>query len=179
MDFFEFNKFAGTFLGTLLVVIVLAMVTDVLFEIEVPEHNAYGAFEGVAPAETEAEDATTVPTLAALLNAGSAADGARTIRKCTACHNLQKGEDNKIGPNLWGVLGSPRGGVEGFRYSLAFRDLGGDWGYAEIDAYLENPKAAVPGTKMGFGGVKDPADRANVILLLRENSDTVLPLPPS
>jgi cytochrome c len=177
MDSYEFNKFAGAFLATLLVVLVVAMLSETLFEPEELEHNAYGVIESVAAAAADDPEPEQTLSLAALLNTGEAAGGARSARKCMSCHTLQSGEAHKIGPNLWGILGSPQGKQDGYKYSSSFKALEGDWGYAELDAFLENPKSAVSGTKMGFAGIKNPADRANLILMLRANSDSLLPLP--
>ena len=176
MDSFEFNKIGGAALATLLVIFAVGMFTEALMEAEVPEENAFGEIE-VAAADTGSASEEVVLSLAERLAGGDIDRGQRLAKKCIACHTLEAYGADKIGPNLWGILGSARAGNEDFAYSAAFADLGGDWGYAELDAFLENPKDAVPGTKMGFAGVRDGADRASVILLLRQNSETVLPLP--
>lgn len=186
MNIFDLNRFAAAFLGSILFVIVLIVIGNLIFEVDELEQNAYGEIETTTPearvesgaesgAEAEPEGAAS---LAARLAEGSVEAGQRAAKKCAACHTFEKGGRNRIGPNLWGVLGSPRAANADFKYSGALADLGGDWGYAELEAYLEKPKSAVPGTKMAFAGIKDAQDRASVILYLRSVSDVELPLPP-
>lgn len=179
VNFFDVNRFAAAFLGSILVVIVLVVVSDLIFDVDELETNAYGEIEVATSTaeEAEAEEPSVAP-LAARLAEGSVEAGERVAKKCAACHNFDDGGRNGIGPNLWGVLGSPRAANADYSYSGALSDQGGDWGYAELEAFLESPKSATPGTKMSFGGIKDPEDRANLILYLRSVSDVELPLPP-
>lgn len=180
MNAHDINRFAAAFLGTVLLVIVLIVVSNLIFDVDELEQNAFGEIEATtaeATAETEAEPEGTV-SLAALLAAGNVEAGERAAKKCKACHSFDKGGRNGVGPNLWGVLGSPRAANADYKYSGALAELGGDWGYAEMAAFLEKPKSAVPGTKMSFAGVRNPEDRANLILYLRSISDVELPLPP-
>lgn len=194
MNIFDINRFAAAFLGTILFVIVLIVIGNLIFDVDELEQNAFGEIETTIPeataearaesgagaevgAESEAESEDVV-SLAALLAQGSVEAGQRTAKRCTACHTFEKGGRNGIGPNLWGMLGSPRAANADYKYSGALADLGGDWGYAELAAFLEKPKSAVPGTKMSFAGIKDAQDRASLILYLRSVSDVELPLPP-
>ncbi len=184
MNIYDINRFAAAFLGTILFVIVLIVIGNLIFDVDELEQNAFGEIETTIPeatagggAESEAESEDVV-SLAALLAQGSVEAGQRTAKRCTACHTFEKGGRNGIGPNLWGMLGSPRAANADYKYSGALADLGGDWGYAELEAFLEKPKSAVPGTKMSFAGIKDAQDRASLILYLRSVSDVELPLPP-
>ncbi|MEM7237356.1 MAG: cytochrome c family protein [Pseudomonadota bacterium] len=110
----------------------------------------------------------------ALVATGSIAEaadvkkGAKVFRKCKACHKIEDGK-NAVGPHLFGIVGRPVAGVDGYKYSKAMTghaDGGTIWDPAELDAYLTNPKKYVKGTKMSFGGLKKDADRANVIAYL-------------
>jgi cytochrome c len=96
---------------------------------------------------------------------GDAAKGKVLFSKCAICHSVQPGE-NKIGPSLAGIVGRPAASAPGFAYSEAMKKYGVTWDAATLDAYLVNPRQAVPGTKMIFVGLKDPADRANLIAYL-------------
>ncbi len=87
-------------------------------------------------------------------------------RKCAGCHTAQKGATNRIGPNLWGIVGRMRASATGFRYSPALKALGGVWSAADINRFIAKPRAFVPGTKMGFSGLKKDQDRANVVAYL-------------
>jgi cytochrome c len=82
-----------------------------------------------------------------------------------------------IGPNLYGVVGRPKGSMEGFDYSPAMKEKGGNWTYADLYQFLQQPMVFVPGTKMGFAGLPRSQDRLNVIAFLRMQADTPAPLP--
>lgn len=110
------------------------------------------------------------------LAGASPEEGERLFRQCKACHTVDKGGRNRAGPNLYGVVGRPVASVDGFRYSAALSAYGGEWTPDRLDAYLANPRAEVPGTRMSFRGLKDPSDRASVIAFLNANSDTPLDL---
>ena len=96
--------------------------------------------------------------------------GEKVFAKCKACHSADDKMKNGTGPALWGVFNRAVGSVEGFKYSESLKSRGGNWDVAALNAYLENPKAAVPGNKMAFPGLKDAADRANLIAFLAGQS---------
>ena len=84
---------------------------------------------------------------------------------CASCHSLEPGR-NAAGPSLHGVVGRKAGSVPGFRYSAAMEAAGFVWDEASLDAYLAAPQRKVPGNRMGFGGMPDPAARAELIAWL-------------
>ncbi len=86
-------------------------------------------------------------------------------RQCAICHAVVQGK-NMIGPSLFGIVGRKAGTVPNFRYSAANRDSGITWDEAQLDPYLTNPKAVIPGTIMVYVGQKDPQQRANLIAYL-------------
>jgi cytochrome c len=104
--------------------------------------------------------------------------GAEVFKKCTACHNADKGGANGTGPNLWGVVGSGIGKrPTGFAYSSAISGKGGTWTWDNLFTWLKSPRDFASGTKMTFAGLSRPEDRANVIAWLNGQSDSPLPLP--
>lgn len=110
------------------------------------------------------------PDLGTLLAAADPAAGEKVFAKCTACHTINQGGANGIGPNLWGVMGTPIGQhAPGYAYSSALSGHGGAWTYENMDAWLANPRAFASGTKMSFAGLSKPEDRANVIAYMKAN----------
>ncbi len=102
--------------------------------------------------------------------------GRKLFRKCKSCHTPNKGGGNRVGPNLWDVLGRPKASAPGYRYSKALAALGGNWTATDLDAFLTSPKAFAKGTKMSFRGFKKPEDRAAIIGFLGGLSEAPKPL---
>jgi len=99
----------------------------------------------------------------------SAENGMKVAAKCKACHTFEQGGANRTGPNLWGIVGAPVTHKDDFSYSSAMvaeKAKIGHWDKEHLNAYLENPKEYVPGTKMQFNGIKKPADRADLVAWL-------------
>ena len=183
MDSFELNKIAGAALFALLVLLGVQNLASVVYTTNTINPDAY-IVEGVETASLDASatDAGAVedaPSLAMLLAVADAVAGEKVAKKCLACHTFDSGGANKVGPNLWNVLGHPVGARDGFAYSPAMALFGGEWDYERLNDFLESPKKSVPGTKMSFAGVRKPKDRANLIEYMRSLSDSPLPLPPA
>lgn len=100
----------------------------------------------------------------------TAAMGEQIFKRCVACHTIDRGGNNGIGPNLHGIVGRAVASHEGFSYSSAMKAKGGVWDNAALDLYLKQPMMAVPGTRMAFAGIPDDLDRKAVILYLDEQS---------
>ncbi len=100
---------------------------------------------------------------------GDAEAGERVFRKCQACHMVGEDAQNRVGPQLNGLLGRAVGGVEGFNYSNALMDKNGEgvvWTPETLAAFLENPREWAPGTKMSFAGLRKEEERADVTAYL-------------
>ncbi|MFN3971277.1 MAG: c-type cytochrome [Gemmobacter sp.] len=112
---------------------------------------------------------------------GDSARGKDLFRtQCAACHQIGPEAKNRIGPPLNGVFGRRAGTVGGFAYSKSILRMGNDglaWTLETLDAYVENPKALVSGTRMNFRGLKDRDDRLAVLAYLRDYSDSPRDIP--
>lgn len=117
------------------------------------------AAPSVAPPAPEAD-------LGTRLAAADLAQGRQAAQVCASCHTFDQGGADRTGPGLWGVVGRKVASHPGFQYSSAFTAQTGAWTYERLDQYLKNPARAVPGTRMGFAGLRRPQDRANVIAFL-------------
>lgn len=106
-----------------------------------------------------------------LLASADVAEGEKIFRKCKACHTVEKDGKSRSGPNLYDIVGGPVAAREGFKYSGALSEYGGEWSPERLDAFLEKPKDAVKGTRMSFPGLKKPEDRAALIAYLASHSD--------
>lgn len=138
-----------------------------------PEKMGY-VIQGV---EAEAADGAAVAEpIAVRLAKGDVAKGETTFAKCKACHSVDQGGANGIGPNLWAIVGGVQAGHAGFAYSDVLKGKGGKWDFAALDEWLLSPAKYATGTKMSFAGLGDAQQRADVILYLNSKGSN-LPLP--
>jgi len=178
MHGFEFNKIFAAILVAILVAMLSGFIAHKVVEPEELEKNAYVVEGvGVAPASGGVAAPAGPAPIAPLLAKANVEAGEKTARVCGTCHSFGKGEAAKIGPNLYGIVGSKHAHMAGFDYSDAMKAMTGDWTFDELNEFLFSPRAHVPGTKMTFAGLKNDQDRANVIAWLRTLSDSPVALP--
>lgn len=183
MNSFEFNKIAGAVLGTALLVFGLNELSKIIYHAPKPEKQGFAievaeAAGGTGEAAADTAAAAPAESLGKLLASADATKGQAVFKACQACHDGTKGGPNKVGPNLWGIVGRMHGSHEGFTYSDAMAALKDKaWDYEALNAFITSPKTAIPGTKMGFGGIKKDTDRANLLAYLQTLSDSPVPFP--
>ncbi len=175
----ETNKIAGAALSTLLVVMGLNMIAGIVFA---PHKPAVPGFDLPSAEPASAGGAAAAPVadepIAVRLAKADPAKGEKAVGACKACHTFEKGGPNKIGPHLYDVYARPKAGVEGFAYSAAMKGKSGEkWEAEQLDGFLKNPKAYMPGTIMAFAGMGRPDQRADVVAYLNTLADAPKPLP--
>jgi cytochrome c len=165
----RFNTASGWVLFAGIIALGSSIVSGLYFHADNPEApEKMGYFiEDLTPTDGGGAPAYDLGTI---LAAADPAAGEKAFAKCTACHTINSGGANGIGPNLWAVMGKPMGGAApGFAYSSALTGMGKSWTYESMDAWLQSPKAFVEGTKMSFAGLSKPEDRANIMAYLKAN----------
>ncbi len=176
MNSFELNKVLGAILGTCLIVLALNIGAGALFAPEKPAKPGYAiAVKGGEAGEKKA--AAKEEPLPVRLAKASVDKGKSTAKQCQACHTFEKGGPNRVGPNLWGIVGRPRASHPGFNYSSAMKAKGGKWTFDELDKFIVDPRGDISGTAMTFAGIHNDQQRADVIAYLNTLSDNPQPLP--
>tara|TARA_Y100001935_G_C16973354_1_gene345168 strand:+ start:40 stop:579 length:540 start_codon:yes stop_codon:yes gene_type:complete len=179
MDSFEVNKIIAAILLIALITIGIGKISDIAFKVNKPEKSAYkiDILEDSTKLSSKVEKVVEKVDIAALLALGDINHGEKVFKKCAACHLVNKGGANKIGPALYGVLGRKVASKEDYKYSKAMASYDKDWTFEEMNGYLKKPQSYIKGTKMAFAGLRKEKDRASVILYLNKNSDKPLQLP--
>ena len=180
MESFELNKIAGGVLAALLLMFGSRTLMDVVAKEHKPEKAGWALPINDAPAQgasAQPAAAFNAAEVVALLPKANADAGQDVFKRCQQCHTQDKAGKNLVGPNLWGVVGRKVGGAAGFPYSDAVKGHGGEWNWETLAAYLHDPKAAIPGNKMAFNGIKDTAELADLLVYMRKLSDTPAALP--
>ncbi|HEX5213010.1 MAG TPA: cytochrome c family protein [Pseudolabrys sp.] len=178
MNSFELNKILGAILGTCLFLLALNIAAGALFAPEKPAKPGYAiAVKSTEGGETK-EAAPQAPPIAVRLAKASVEKGQATARQCQACHTFEKGGPNRVGPNLWNIVGDERGkDRNNFNFSAAMKAKGGKWSFEELDKFLTDPRGYIQGTAMTFAGIKNDQQRADVIDYLHTMADTPMALP--
>ena len=180
MDSFEINKIVAAVLMVALLVIGIGKLSDIIFYVDKPETPGYVVeVEQISAnnSQQETDIAEEKVDIAALIAMGDIATGEKVFKKCAACHSINKGGKNAIGPALYNVVGRKVGAVEDYKYSKALAAYDKEWTFEELNGFLIKPAKWIKGTKMAYAGLRKEKDRASVIKYLNENSDNPLQLP--
>ena len=181
MDSFEINKIIASILLVALLIIGISKISNIIFKVDKLDSSAYkvelpddGAKQISEESTMKADDKVDISALMAL---GDIAHGEKVFKKCSACHSIEAGGGNKIGPALYNVVGRKIAAVEDYKYSKALVEYKKNWSFEELNGFLLKPQKWIKGTKMAYAGLRKEKDRASVILYLNKYSDNPLPLP--
>ena len=181
MDSFEINKIIASILLVALLIIGISKISNIIFKVDKLDSSAYkvelpddGAKQISEENTVKADDKVDISALMAL---GDIAHGEKVFKKCSACHSIEAGGGNKIGPALYNVVGRKIAAVEDYKYSKALVEYKKNWSFEELNGFLIKPQKWIKGTKMAYAGLRKEKDRASVILYLNKYSDNPLPLP--
>ncbi|MBR0652967.1 cytochrome c family protein [Roseomonas terrae] len=167
----EGNKIVAAVLVAGITFGVAGVVGRLLVHPTMPHHAAM-TVPGEATAPTAPAAAPALDPIVPLLASADVAAGQQLAqRMCASCHSFNEGGRTGVGPNLYGIVGAHHAHVEGFNYSPAMRSLADKpWTYEELNAWIHNPRAYLPGNRMAYAGMGSTQQRANLIAYLRSIS---------
>ncbi|MDB1135540.1 c-type cytochrome [Candidatus Anaplasma sp. TIGMIC] len=164
----NFNRIATSVLLASFIILIVSNVVDIVYH---PDHDSPRGYSvDVSSTKTagsgDSAEAVDID-IASLIATASAEKGKVVAKKCSACHTVNKGGPDRVGPNLWGVIGAKKGRVAGFTYSKALLSHGGDWSEEELFKFLSKPQSYISGTRMAFAGLSKPQDIADLLAYLK------------
>ena len=179
MDSFELNKIIAAILMVVLLVIGLGKIADGVFHVKKPKNPGYQieVESQLTSATSQATEMVEKINITAVMALGDIASGEKIFKKCAACHSINKGGKNKIGPALYNVVGRAVGGVDNYKYSKTLASYNKEWTLEELNGFLTKPSSYLKGTKMSYAGLRKEKDRASVIKYLNQNGDSPKLLP--
>lgn len=178
---FEFDKIVIAAALGIFVFIMSANIGDMLY---LPNKNPVNKGYSITITEmntvvSASQGLPEVIDMKAVLATADVELGKKAFNQCAICHTINKGEINKIGPNLWGIVNSPTAKHAGFAYSEAMKKRSSEgkiWDLESLYRYIYAPRKYIEGTKMAFSGIKNDQERANLIMYLRFMSDSITPI---
>ena len=181
MDSFEINKIIASILLVALLIIGINKISNIIFKTDKLESSAYK----VEVPDSKTKEASDMKAskveekvdISALIALGDITHGEKVFKKCSACHSIEAGGGNNIGPALYNVVGRKIAAVQDYKYSKALVNYKKNWSFEELNGFLIKPQKWIKGTKMAYAGLRKEKDRASVILYLNKYSDNPLPLP--
>ena len=181
MDSFEINKIIASILLVALLIIGISKVSNIIFTVEKLESSAYKVelpendTKKIGDEKIKQDEKKV--DISALMALADINHGEKVFKKCSACHSIEAGGGNNIGPALYNVVGRKIGAIEDYKYSKALMNYEKKWSFEELNGFLIKPQKWIKGTKMAYAGLRKEKDRASVILYLNKYSDNPLPLP--
>ena len=170
---YEFQKIITSVIIVILVILGISKLSNFIYS---TEKNVVAYKVEVQDKSTKVVAETTID-MVSFIALGTVEHGKKVFKKCAACHSINQGGKNKIGPALWSVMQRKSGELSDYNYSKSLINHGKIWSFAELNGFLLKPATWIRNNKMGFAGLKDERDRASVILYMNESSDNPIPLP--
>ena len=170
MDGFHLNKIFTAILFASFLVLLISNVVDLLYDPNPHEEEVKGYQINIAEQVSTQVQATAEQQIdiAALIAQANITKGKEITKKCISCHTFEKGGANKVGPNLWHIVGNKKAHLgNAFNYSQAMLNKGGTWEYDDLFQFLTKPQAYVKGTRMAFAGISKPQDIADLIAYIK------------
>ena len=168
MNGLELNKIAAAVLIAGIIAMVVGNIADILYQpnkkfVRGYEIETLNVISSPTSHETEKKEELDI---AALLSKADAKKGQDETKRCVICHTFTKDGPNKLGANLWGIVGAIRARKKDFAYSQSMLNKGGTWTKEDLLRYLHSPRTFIPGNKMAFAGFSNPQDAANIVAYL-------------
>ncbi|QXK91735.1 cytochrome c family protein [Neoehrlichia mikurensis] len=164
MDGFNLNKIATAILFSSFLILVISNIVDLIYNPKNHKDDVKGyEVTTLSKNNTKQESPEKTIDIKTLIKNANAAKGKDISKKCVACHTFEKEGKNKVGPNLWHIIGNNKGHLKDFNYSKALLSKGGIWTEEELFTFLTKPQAYIKGTRMSFAGISNPQDIADLL----------------
>ncbi|WP_458693106.1 c-type cytochrome [Anaplasma capra] len=171
MSGFRFNRVATSILLASFIILLVSNVVDLVYNPDEGHPRGYSVDVGGKDQPAAGKQASSEEQhidLASLMSSANPERGKNVSKKCAACHTFDKGGPNKVGPNLWKIIGAKKCSSPGFTYSKALLSKGGDWSEEELFKFLMNPQGYASGTRMSFVGISKPQDIADLLAYIKQ-----------